>query len=147
VLFTLAQCLAEAWPQAASRQQLAVRAFRLRRADEPVRARLRVQIGRLRRALRQVAHIEATTEGFALRPLHARAVQVLRPAVDEPHAALLSLLADRESWSTSALALALGTGQRSVQRALEQLMRAGKVRATGHGRARRWVLGPVPGIT
>jgi hypothetical protein len=147
VLFALLRVLAEAWPAPASRQQLALRAFRMRRVDESVRARLRVEIGRLRKAMAGLASIEATDAGYALQPRIARTVLLLLPPADEAHPALLALLADRESWSTSALAMALGTGQRSVQRALRDLERAGKVHALGHGRARRWVLGPVAGIT
>jgi biotin operon repressor len=36
---------------------------------------------------------------------------------------VLAFLADGESWSSSALALALGTSQRTVQRALDRLRR------------------------
>ena len=67
--------------------------------------------------------------------------------LDEQHAAVLACLADGESWSSSALALALGTSQRTVQRALDALAAAGKVQAIGRGRARRWMTPPVPGFT
>lgn len=147
VLLSLLRILGESWPAGASREQLARGAFRMRHIDESVRARLRVEIGRLRKAMHSIASIEATRDGFRLKPRGDAAVLVLLPPVDEAHPALLSLLADRESWSTSALALASGRGQRSVQRALQQLERQGKVHALGHGRARKWILGPVPGIT
>jgi len=58
--------------------------------------------------------------------------------VEERHAALLAFLGDGESWSTSALAIALGATSRTVQRALEQLAAEGKARSHGRGRARRW---------
>ncbi len=146
VLFTLARALAEAWPGDVSRDALVRRAFRLDVADESLRARLRVEIGRLRKALAPVAGIAATKAGFVLQPRQARKVALLARPVDEEHAAVLAFLADGESWSTSALALALGTSQRSVQRALDELAATGKVQAYGAGRARRWMTPPLPGI-
>lgn len=146
VLFVLARALAAAWPRDVSRDELGQRVFRIKSADESLRARLRVEVGRLRKALRGVADIQATARGFALRPLHTRKVLVLDRPVDEAHGAVLALLADGESWPTSALAIALGTSQRSVQRALDELATAGKVQAYGAGRARRWMTPPLPGI-
>ena len=147
VLFALARALGEAWPGDVPRDTLVARAFRAKRADESHRARLRVEIARLRAALRTLAGVSATKRGFALVPRRAGEVVVLARFVEEPHAAVLAFLADGESWSSSALALALGTSQRSVQRALDQLAAAGKVQWFGHGRARRWVAPPVPGFT
>jgi len=146
VLFTLARALAEVWPGSASRDTLVARAFGAARADESHRARLRVEIGRLRTALRPLSGIEATPRGFALAP-RAREVVVLARPVDEADADVLALLADGESWSSSALALALGGSQRGVQRALERLATAGKVEALGRGRARRWMTPPLAGFT
>ncbi|AIF45945.1 hypothetical protein [Dyella japonica] len=147
VLFALAHALAEAWPGDVSRHELAVRAFRARQVDDSHRARLRVEIGRLRTELRALADVRATERGFVLKPLHAPGVAVLAQPVDEKHAALLALLADGESWSSSGLALALGSSQRTVQRALDALADAGKVQALGRGRSRRWITPPVPGFT
>ncbi|MFC3677408.1 hypothetical protein [Ferrovibrio xuzhouensis] len=147
VLFALARVLAEAWPQDAARDLLIARAFGGRHADESHRARLRVEIGRLRASIRPLAGISATPDGFILTPRQAREVVVLARPVEEPHAAVLAFLADGESWSSSALALALGTSQRSVQRALDALAADGKVQATGRGRARRWMMPPVPAFT
>ncbi|MCF6122132.1 helix-turn-helix domain-containing protein [Mesorhizobium ciceri] len=147
VLFALARTLAEAWPGDVSRARLIAQAFGGRHADESHRARLRVEIGRLRTELRGLADIGATSQGFALAPRQAREVLVLARPIEERHAAVLAFLADGESWASSALALALGTGQRSVQRALEQLGEAGKVQFFGHGRARRWMTPPVAGFT
>ena len=147
VLFALARALGEAWPADVSRDALIGRVFRLKRADESQRARLRVEIGRLRRVLRPLADVSVTKRGFALVPRRAHEVVALAPPVDEEDAALLALLADGESWSTSALALALGTGQRTVQRALESLAAARKVQARGRGRARRWMAPPMLGFT
>jgi hypothetical protein len=147
VLFTLARALAEGWPQDVSRDALIARAFRLKRADESLRARLRVEIGRLRRVLRPLADISATPQGFALGVRRSREVVVLALPVEEEYATVLALLADGESWSSSGLSLALGTSQRTVQRALDELAAAGKVQTFGRGRARRWLTPPLPGFT
>ena len=128
------------------RDALIARAFRGKHADESHRARLRVEVGRLRMALRPLAGVSATAQGFVLVPRGAREVVVLARPVEEEHAAVLAFLADGESWSSSALALALGASQRTVQRALESLAAAGKVQSFGHGRARRWMTPSVPGF-
>jgi hypothetical protein len=146
VLFALARALGEAWPGDAPRGALLARAFGAKHADESHRARLRVEIGRLRKALAPIAGIDATGKGFALAPHDAAEVAILAPPGDEAHATMLALLADGEAWSSSALALALGTSQRTVQRALDELIAGGKVQATGRGRARRWMSLPVPGF-
>jgi hypothetical protein len=147
VLFALAQALGEAWPGDVSRDALVARAFGAKRADESHRARLRVEMGRLRAVLRPLAGVTATKDGFALAPRNAREVLVLARLVAEKHAAVLAFLADGESWSSSALALALGASQRKVQRALDDLAAAGKVQSFGRGRAQRWTTPPVPGFT
>jgi hypothetical protein len=146
VLFALARALAEAWPGDMPRATLVTRAFRAKHADESHRARLRVEIGRLRAELRTVAFVNATRRGFALVPRRAREVVVLAPPVEEQHAAVLAFLADGESWSSSALGIALGASPRTVQRALDSLAAAGKVQSFGRGRARRWVTAAVPGL-
>ena len=146
VLFTLARALAEAWPEDVPRDALIARAFRTRHPDESHRVRLRVEIGRLRTALGALGTIKATRHGFALQPHQTENVVVLAQPVDEPYAAVLACLADGESWSSSALALALGASQRTVQRALDALAAADKVQCFGRGRARRWVTPPVPGF-
>jgi len=147
VLFALARTLGEAWPADVPRDLLLARAFGAKLADESHRARLRVEIGRLRRSLRTLADIHATPRGFRLAPHNAREVVVLARPVEEEHAAVLAFLADGESWSSSALALALGASQRTVQRALDSLAAAGKVQSFGRARALRWLTPPVPGFT
>jgi hypothetical protein len=147
VLFALARALGEAWPGDVPRGTLVARAFRAKRADASHRARLRVEVGRLRKALRPLAGVSATKQGFALVPRYAREVVVLARPVEEEHAAVLAFLADGESWSSSSLALALGASQRSVQRALDSLAAGGKVQSFGRGRARRWMTPLVPGFT
>jgi hypothetical protein len=146
VLFALMRALAEAWPADVPREALVARAFRAKRADESYRARLRVEVGRLRAMLRTLAGVSATQRGFALVPCRAGHVVVLAPPLEGKHAAVLALLADGESWSSSALALALGASQRTMQRALDALATAGKVQSFGRARARRWMSPPVPGF-
>ncbi|HEV7164059.1 MAG TPA: helix-turn-helix domain-containing protein [Gammaproteobacteria bacterium] len=147
VLFALARALAEAWPGDVARDTLVARAFRGKRADESYRARLRVEIGRLRTMLRPLAGVSATQQGFALVPRRAREIVVLARPVEEEHGEVLAFLTDGESWSSSALALALGASQRTVQRALDSLAAAGKAQAFGRGRTRRWMTPPIPGFT
>src|SRR6202047_2446523 len=147
VLFALARALGEAWPGDVPRGTLLARAFEAKRVDESHRARLRVEVGRLRAMLGTLADVSATKRGFALVPRRAREVVVLARPVEEGHAAVLAFLGDGESWSSSALALALGVGQRTVQRALDSLSAAGKVQSFGRGRARRWMTPTVPGFT
>jgi DNA-binding winged helix-turn-helix (wHTH) protein len=147
VLFALARALGEAWPEDLSRDLLLSRAFGARFVDDSHRARLRVEIARLRRMLRRVADISATKRGFTLVPRPGHEVVVLARPVEEEHAEVLAFLTDGESWSSSALALALGTSQRSVQRALDSLAAEGKVQSFGRARSRRWITPPVPGFT
>jgi len=146
VLFALARLLAQAWPADVSREALISGAFGAKHADESHRARLRVEIGRLRTKLKPLADVSATKNGFVLAPQRTREVLVLARPVEEKHASVLAFLADGEPWSSSALALALGTSARTVQRALDELARSNKVQSFGHGRARRWMTPPVPGF-
>lgn len=146
VLFALARALGEAWPGDVPRNTLLARAFRARHADESHRARLRVEIGRLRAELGMLAGVSATKRGFALVPRSARKIVVLAPPFEDQHAAMLAFLADGEAWSSSALAIALGASPRTVQRTLGSLAAAGKVQSFGHGRARRWMTPSVPGF-
>jgi len=154
VLFTLARALAEAWPGDVDRNTLIARAFGARSPDESHRARLRVEIGRLRTLVTPLADIGASTRGFALvgrtsalTPRGEREVVVLLPPIDGDQPSLLALLADGAAWSTSALALALGASQRTVQRALVELEAEGRVRSIGRARARRWLAPSLAGFT
>ena len=156
VLFELAVVLAEAWPHDALREQLIARAFELTlppsrgrtaATKDSWRARLRVEIGRLRKVLAGLATIVATDRGFALQPTTSADVVVIVPPVDGEYAAVRALLADGAPWSTSALALALGVGQRTIQRALASLQAQGHARAQGRGRASRWLSAPAVGYT
>jgi len=146
VLFTLVAALAEAWPADVPRDGLIERAFRARVVNESHRARLRVELSRLRAAVRPLARIEATARGFVLTPIGAAEVAVLAPPVDGDAGSILALLDGGEAWSTSALASALGSSQRTVQRALQQLEEGAAVRAVGHGRSRRWLAPPIAGF-
>jgi tetratricopeptide (TPR) repeat protein len=147
VLFALARALGEAWPGDVPRDRLLAQAFGARFVDASHRIRLRVEIGRLRKLLRPVADVSATKRGFALVSRGGREVVVLARPVEDEHGAVLAFLADGESWSSSALAIALGTSQRTVQRALDSLAAAGKVQSFGRARARRWITPPMPGFT
>jgi tetratricopeptide (TPR) repeat protein len=147
VLFALARALGEAWPGDVPRGLLLARAFGARFVDESHRMRLRVEIGRLRKMLQPLADVSATKRGFALAPRSAREVVVLAQPIEDENGAVLAFLADGESWSSSALAIALGTSQRTVQRSLDSLAAAGKVQSFGQARARRWITPPVPGFT
>jgi hypothetical protein len=146
VLFALASTLGRAWPEEVPREMLVARAFRGKRADPSHRARLRVEIGRLRKLLNGIAEVNATKRGFVLAPRSGDVV-VLAPPVEDDNAALLALLADGEAWSSSALAIALGASPRTVQRALDSFAAQGKVEPLGRGRARRWIATPLPGFT
>lgn len=146
VLFALARALGQAWPADVPRNELIAIAFRGKHADESHRARLRVEIGRLRAELGPFTEIVATERGFALAPVSGHDIVVLAPPLDQRHAGLMALLADGEAWSSSALAIALGASARTVQRALEQLAAAGSVTAFGRGRSRRWTTPSVPGF-
>ena len=147
VLFALARALAEAWPGDVDRRVLIARAFRTRRPDESHRARLRVEIGRLRALVEPLARIEATRARLHAHAARASASSCLVPPIDGDQASLLALLADGAAWSTSALALALGASQRTVQRALVELEAAGRVRSIGRARAQRWLSPPLAGFT
>jgi DNA-binding transcriptional ArsR family regulator len=143
VLFALVRALGEAWPGDAARDVLASRAFGARLLDDSHRARLRVEMARLRRALADLAELQATKRGFSLVPRRAKEIVVLALPVEDEHARVLALLGDGESWSSSALALALGLSQRTVQRSLSALEKAGKVRSHGRARAQRWMAPPI----
>jgi hypothetical protein len=147
VLFSLARALGEAWPGDVPRDALIARAFGVNHANQSHRARLRVEVGRLRAVLRPLAEVSATKRGFALAPRRARKVVVLAPPMEDEKSTVLAFLADGESWSSSALALAFGTSQRTVQRALDGLASAGKVHSFGRGRSQRWMSAPMPGFT
>lgn len=147
VLFALARALAEAWPADATREALIASAFGTLKPNDSHRARLRVELARLRRELRELVEVRATPRGFALHPCEQRSIIVLAPPIDEVDSTLLALLADGTAWSTSALALAHGSSQRTVQRALSALEAAGRVRSWGRARAQRWLANPLTGFT
>jgi hypothetical protein len=147
ILFALLRALAEAWPDAIDRERLIARAFRQQQPDETHRARLRVEIGRLRALVADHAGIESTARGFVLAPHQGRSVTALAPPIEGDQGELVALLSDGTAWSTSALALAMGESQRSVQRSLAELETAGRVRAVGQTRSRRWLAPPLSGFT
>ncbi|MFO0740084.1 MAG: helix-turn-helix domain-containing protein [Labilithrix sp.] len=127
----------------ASREELIAAAFGTRRVSESLRVRLRVEIGRLRRALGDLATIEATASGFALR---ARDVAVLLPPAQGEASQVLALLRSGGAWSTSAIAASIGLSQRAIQRALAALAEEGRAESVGAGRSSRWIAKPADGF-
>ena len=97
--------------------------------------------------LQPLADVSATKRGFTREPRSACELVVLAQPVEDDNGAVLAFLGDGEPWSSSALAIALGTSQRTVQRALDSLAAAGKVQSFGRARARRWITASVPGFT
>jgi hypothetical protein len=142
VLFNLLRQLAQVAPQELDRALLIRAGFGIQRANESLRVRLRMSMARLRKLLRGLAEVQATPRGFALAPRKPPVYLLLPPGEDEA-SSLLALLSDGEAWSTSALALALGASQRSVQRALSALAQSGKVSTFGRGKSRRWLAAPL----
>lgn len=139
VLFALIERLASEPRLEASREQLVRYAFESKACNESHRARLRVEIGRLRALLRGVAGITATRAGYQLLPHRSAAVRLLLPPLTGPHADVLALLSDGQAWSTASIALALGKSQRSVQRACRALRSEAALVALGRGPYQRWL--------
>lgn len=146
VLFALLRSLGRASPSDVTREDLLHQAFGAREADESHRARLRVEMTRLRQMLRGLADIAATTNGYRLSPAGAQPLAILTFPTSGQNGALLSLLADGQLWSSSALSQVLQLSSRTVQRTLDTLHRQGLVQPIGHGRARRWTLSALPGF-
>jgi DNA-binding transcriptional ArsR family regulator len=140
VRVALVEALGEAAPHAAHRDVLLLRAFGARRSSDSLKARLRVEIGRLRAQIQQFGEIRATSEGFVFVPRRKAAVHVVLPIHEGEEGALLALLSDGASWSTSAISKSLGKSQRSVQRALGGLFEKSLVDTVGSGRNRRWAV-------
>ncbi|PCC68517.1 HTH domain-containing protein [Nannocystis exedens] len=156
VLFALLLELARAWPAAVARDLLAARAFSVRRVNDSHRARLRVEIGRLRKLMDGLAAAPvASDDGYLL--ASQRDVAVLLPPTDDEAARLGLLLGDGAAWSAQALAEHAGVSRRTAQRALQQLVERGAVVRTGKGKdvrytrpgapiaSRMLLLGLVPG--
>jgi hypothetical protein len=146
MLFALLRALAAAWPADVPRDRLILHTFAARTVHESHRVRLRVELSRLRAVARSLLRIESTAQGFRLVPVDAAAVVVLAPPIDSPAGAVLALLGDGESWSTSALARALGSSQRTVQRTLRELEATAAVRSVGRGRSRCWLAPALSGF-
>ena len=143
VRFELLRALAETWPSDVPRDALIARAFGAKNPNESHRARLRVELGRVRSQLSTLGGVEATTDGYRLALASAARVVVLAPALEGEESALLALLSDGASWSSSALATALGTSQRTLQRLLTAAAERGAVRTSGKGRGQRWFAAPM----
>ena len=148
VLFALARALGEAWPADVSRSTLLAKAFRAKHADESHRARLRVEVGRLRSKLKASGGHQRDDAGLC--PGAAACPQGRRAGAAGRRSACHGARLPRRRrnrgrarhcrWRS-------GASARTVQRALERLATAGKVQSYGRGRARRWMTRPVPGFT
>lgn len=135
MLFGLLLVLARAWPSAVARDELAARAFETKRVNASHRARLRVEIGRLRKVLEGLGEPVATADGYVLTT--PRDVAVLLPPSDDDTARLAILLGDGAWWTAQTLAEHAGVSKRTAQRALSALAESGAaVRAGGAKDAR-----------
>ena len=135
VLFALARALAEAWPGDVERDALIARAFRTRRPDETHRARLRVEIGRLRKLAAPLARHRRRPRAASCSRRATGASVVVARAADRRRRR-------RRCWRCSPTAppgrrrrsrSPSATSQRTVQRALVELEAAGRVRSIGAG--------------
>jgi hypothetical protein len=142
VLFALARALGEAWPEDVPRDTLVARAFRAKHADESHRARLRVEIGRLRAVLGTLAGVSATKRGFALVPRRRTRGRRAGAARRRQACGGACLPRRRRVVVELGAGAVLGASQRTVQRSLDSLAAAGKVQSFGRGRARRWMTRP-----
>jgi tetratricopeptide (TPR) repeat protein len=137
VLFALLLALAHAWPGSVARDELISRAFEVRRINPSHRARLRVEIGRLRGVLEGLAaEPTATPDGYAL--ASERPVVILLPLSDDEAARVALLLGDGASWSAQGLAEHAGVSRRTAQRALSTLVASGDAVRTGQGKTVRY---------
>jgi tetratricopeptide (TPR) repeat protein len=137
VVFALLLALARAWPGSTPRDELIARIFDARRSNASHRARLRVEVGRLRKILDGLgAGPVATPDGYALSS--AREVVVLLPPSDDDEARLASLLSDGASWSAQSLAEHAGVSKRTAQRVLGGLVEGGRAERTGEGKNVRY---------
>lgn len=137
VLFALLQVLGRAWPASVPRDELAARAFELRRVNASHRARLRVEVGRLRKLMDGLAAEPiATADGYVLSS--QREVAVLLPPSDDEAARIALLLGDGAAWSAQGLAEHAGISKRTAQRALGALVASGGAVRTGKGRDLRY---------
>jgi len=137
VLFALLLALAHAWPGSVARDELISRAFEARRINPTHRARLRVEMGRLRGLLDGLAAEPiATKDGYAL--ASERPVVILLPVSDDEAARVALLLGDGASWSAQGLAEHAGVSRRTAQRALSTLVASGDAVRTGQGKTVRY---------
>jgi hypothetical protein len=140
VLYALLAELARALPEGASGERLIRTAFAARAPNESHRARLRVEIGRLRRAIQGHVEVSAVAGAWRIRARSGERIQLIEPLGDPRFAPIEALLSDGAAWSAKSLARALGQGERTVQRSLLDLAQRGAVEPIGSARARRYAL-------
>jgi len=137
VLFALLLVLGRAWPASVPRDELAARAFDAHRVNASHRARLRVEIGRLRKLMDGLAaEPVATADGYVLSS--KRDVVVLLPPSEDEVARIALLLGDGASWSAQGLAEHAGVSKSTAQRALGALVESGGAIRTGTGKDVRY---------
>lgn len=132
ILFALLTALARSWPAVCARDALMREALGARKPNDSHRARLRVELGRLRKALEGIAEPRARDGGYVL--LSERPVVLLGPRTNDDAARVSILLADGAAWSARAVAEHLGVSLRTAQRALTTLVEAGRALRYGVGR-------------
>jgi hypothetical protein len=143
VPFALLLVLARAFPASVPRDELALRAFDVRRVNASHRARLRVEMGRLRKLLHGLgAAPVATADGYAL--TSARDVAVLLALSDDDAARVALLLGDGATWSAQRVAEHAGISKRTAQRALGALVARGVAVRFGRGRTVRYARAGAP---
>ncbi len=132
VLFGLLVELARRAPGSVPRDALAAQVFDARRVNASHRGRLRVEIGRLRKLLDGLdAEPVATADGYALSS--RREIALLVPLDEDEASQVALLLGDGAAWSAQRVSETAGISKRTAQRALGELVGAGRAVRTGSG--------------
>jgi hypothetical protein len=143
-LFALLEKLARAWPASVPRDELAMRAFEVKKINPSHRSRMRVEIGRLRKELSGIAEPIATKDGYVLES--KRPVSVLLPPADDDDASIALLLSDGAAWTAQAIADHANVSKRTVLRALATLVERGHAVRVAKGKDVRYVAASRPAI-
>lgn len=141
-LLALLVALARSHPDAVEWKALASSVMSAPRPNESHRARLKVELGRLRRMLPSGTAIRSLGGGAWTLETAASVVTLVPLLRRAPEERALTLLSDGRAWRAKDLAEALEMGPRVMQRDLAALAARGVVRQTGRGPTTRWY---VPG--